>query len=45
MPHSDEVKRESLIKYSQGMGEVKGPQPRMDAEAHAGLATGAAYPT
>lgn len=39
MPYSDEGKRDSLIKHSQAMGKVKGPQPRMDGEEHPGLAT------
>lgn len=43
MPCSDEVRRESLIKHSQGVGEVKGPRPRMDGEAYPKLATGAGY--
>lgn len=38
MPYSDEVKRERLIKHSQVMGKVKGPQPRMNGEVHPGLA-------
>lgn len=42
-PHSDEMKRETWIKYSQSMDEVKGLQARMDGEADAGLATGARY--
>lgn len=40
MPHSDVVKREGLIKHSHGIGEVKGPLPRMDGEAYPGLAGG-----